>query len=158
MATKIALLTLNSSSEAWVKEGIYFYQKKISRFCTLDLLELKPFSSSREDAAEKRKKDSAILLKKIQTDDFLILLDEKGKVFTSVQYANFLQKNFEQSKRRYVFVIAGPYGASEELKSRANALVSLSLMTMNHWVAEVMLLEQIYRSFCILNRIPYHND
>ncbi len=157
MATRIRLLTLNSSSESWVHQANQYYQKKISRFCEIEFLELKPFQSQRDDAQEKRKKDSEILLKKIESDDFVILLDEKGKTFTSIEWAQQLQKCFEMSKRKYVFVLGGPYGVSEELKARANVQISLSKMTMNHWVAEIMLLEQIYRAFCIQKNIPYHN-
>lgn len=157
MALRIALLSLNSSPEKWVKEALEYYETKLSRFCEFEKLEMKPFSSSRSDAEEKKRKDSEILLKKLLPDDFVILCDERGQNFDSLGFAAKMEKLIDLSRRRYVFVLGGPYGASEDLKSRANLLLRLSDMTMNHWVAEVMLLEQVYRGFTILKKLPYHN-
>jgi 23S rRNA (pseudouridine1915-N3)-methyltransferase len=157
MALRIALLSLNSSQEKWVKDAISYYETKLSRFCEFEKLELKPYSSSRDDAEEKKQKDSEILLRKINPDDFVILCDEKGRAFDSLKFSSEWQKMIELSRRRYVFVLGGPYGSSEELTKRANLLLSLSPMTMNHWVAEVMMLEQLYRAFTIIRKIPYHN-
>lgn len=157
MSPNICLLSLNSANEKWMKEAISAYQTKLNKFSKFEKQELKPFVSSRDESSVKKERDSEILLKKISKEDYVILLDEKGKEFHSLSFAENLRKVFDLSKRRYVFVIAGPYGASESLKARAQLQISLSKLTMNHWVAEVVLLEQIFRSFCILNRIPYHN-
>jgi 23S rRNA (pseudouridine1915-N3)-methyltransferase len=157
MSLRICILSLNSSNEKWMRDAIHFYEKRLNKFCEFEKIELKGPSLGRTEASTKKERDSEVLLKKISKEDYVILLDEKGKTFDSLSFSENLRRIFDLSKRKYVFVVAGPYGASDALKARAQALISLSSLTMNHWVVEIVVLEQIFRSFCILHRIPYHN-
>lgn len=155
---KLALLSIGSEKESWYQEARGEYAKKISHFLSFEEIRLKPKSKERGQAAEKRELESAALLKSLSEKDYVILLDEKGKTFASKDFSHQLTKSLEKGKARVVFVLGGAFGASEELKKRADETWSLSSMTMNHLVAHVVLLEQIYRALTIVRGISYHNE
>ena len=90
--------------------------------------------------------------------DLMVLLDEKGKILDSVSFANYVEKNKNQGIQKMVFVICGAYGAHAMLKSRANLTLSLSAFTFSHQLARVILAEQVYRAYTIINKHPYHNE
>ena len=98
------------------------------------------------------------ILKQLQTSDFVILLDENGKQFDSVQFSDLLQKKMNSGIKRLVFVIGGPYGFSSELYQKANQKISLSKMTFSHQMVRPFFVEQLYRAFSILNNEPYHHQ
>jgi 23S rRNA (pseudouridine1915-N3)-methyltransferase len=98
-----------------------------------------------------------LILKYIQLSDKVILLDEKGKTYTSVQFSNFIQTQMNTSLKQLVFVIGGAYGFSDEMYQRADSLLSLSKMTLTHQMVRIVFLEQVYRAFTILNNEPYHH-
>lgn len=154
---KIVLLTIASAKEDWANLSKELYQKKISPFFTFEQIALKPKKSDRENAESKRVNDSARILEELTKDDFVILFDEKGREFTSVEFAKKFESCLNLGKKRIVFIIGGAYGSSEELKEKANLKVSLSKLTFNHLVAETVALEQIYRALTIIKNLPYHN-
>lgn len=106
---------------------------------------------------QQKKREGELILNKIDSSDRLILLDEKGKDFTSVQFANYLQKHMNSGIKKLVFVIGGPYGFSEEVYARAQGQLSLSKMTFSHQMVRLFVIEQIYRGFTILKNEPYHH-
>ncbi len=154
---KWILFDFKTAKEPWFEEATELYLKKIKPFTQLEVVRLKTISVDRADAEAKKKFEEKILLEKLSTDDFIILLDEKGKKFDSIEFAKQISKTIQSGKKRGVFIIGGAFGVSDAIKKRSQLNVCLSDMTMNHLVAEIMLLEQIYRSFTIINRIPYHN-
>lgn len=97
------------------------------------------------------------ILKQITAADDLILLDEKGKTFSSVDFANLIQKKMNSGLKNLVFVIGGPYGFSDEVYSHADAKLSLSPMTFSHQMVRLFFIEQLYRAFTILGNEPYHH-
>ena len=141
----------------WFDHCQEIYLEKISHFCKIGVLHLKSPSLDRDQSSEKLKAEEAILLKRLTTDDYVILLDERGKKFDSMQFADAHVKAISSGKKRLVFVIGGAFGVTEAVKQRANLVLCLSTLVMNHLIAEAVLLEQIYRSFTIQKRIPYHN-
>lgn len=155
---KLVLLTVETSKESWNQEALELYLKKISRFYEFEIQKLKSKSQARDQSELKKKSDSELILSKINKDDFVLLCDEHGRVFSSEEFSRKVQAILESGKRRFVIVVGGAYGASEELKKRANLTLSLSTLVMNHLVAQVVVLEQLYRAFNILKNIPYHND
>ncbi|MBC7421019.1 MAG: 23S rRNA (pseudouridine(1915)-N(3))-methyltransferase RlmH [Bdellovibrio sp.] len=154
---KWTLFDFKTAKEPWFEEATELYLKKIKPFTQLDVVRLKTISVDREDAESKKKFEEKVLLEKINADDFIILLDEKGKKFDSIEFSKQISKTIESGKKRGVFIIGGAFGVSDAIKKRSQLNICLSDMTMNHLVAEVMLLEQFYRSLTIINRIPYHN-
>ena len=108
--------------------------------------------------AQQKEKEGELILKKIETSDLLILLDENGKEFSSVLYADFLQKKMNSGIKRLVFVIGGPYGFSDNVYAACNTKISLSKMTFSHQMVRLFFTEQTYRAFTIINNEPYHHQ
>ena len=108
--------------------------------------------------AQQKEKEGELILKSTQPGDYLVLLDEKGKQFTSMQFASYLEKKTHTVPKRLVFVIGGPYGFSEAVYKAATEKISLSMMTFSHQMVRLIFVEQIYRAMTILNNEPYHHE
>lgn len=104
-----------------------------------------------------KEKEAQAVLKLLHEDDFLVLLDERGKAFSSVAFAKWMEARLSGSGRRLLFLVGGAYGFSEALRQRANAMISLSPMTFSHQLVRPVFLEQLYRAMSILRNEPYHN-
>lgn len=154
---KWVLYDFKSAAEDWFQLAELTYIKKINHYAKFELIHLKTNKSDREQAAIKIKFEEDSLLQKLTMDDFVILFDEKGQKHNSISFSKLLTKAQDSGKKRGVFVIGGAYGVSDAIKKRASVTVTLSDLTMNHLVAETVVLEQVYRAFTIINRIPYHN-
>ena len=154
---KWVLYDFKTAREPWFDEAEQVYKKKINPFATFEVVHLKTMKADREDADLKKKFESKQLLERITTDDYVILLDEKGKKLDSMAFSKAVSIAAESGKKRGVFIIGGAFGVADDVMRLAQKTICLSDLTMNHLVAEVMLLEQFYRAHTILNRIPYHN-
>jgi len=108
--------------------------------------------------SEQVEKEADLILKQLEPNDEIILLDEKGKQFTSVGFSEFISKKMLSSVKRTVFVVGGPYGFSERVYNRANSMVSLSAMTFSHQMIRLIFVEQLYRAMTILKGEPYHHE
>ena len=154
---KLKLLTVVSHKEDWSESATDLYLEKINPFVAIEIEALKSKKLERENSELKKEAESEQLLKKLSPTDYVILCDEHGKGMDSPQFSKKLVTAFESGKRQVVFVVGGAFGVSAAIKKRADLTVSLSTMTMNHLVARVMLLEQIYRAIMIWKNKPYHN-
>lgn len=154
---KWVLFDFKTAKEPWFEELSALYEKKIKPYASFEIQHLKTTKLDRDEADAKRKFEEKVLLDKLSSDDYVILLDEKGKKLDSIQFSQAIQKAKESGKKRGVLIIGGAFGVSENIRKRSQLMVCLSDMTMNHLIAEAMLLEQFYRAQTILNRIPYHN-
>jgi 23S rRNA (pseudouridine1915-N3)-methyltransferase len=154
---KFVLYNLATAKEDWANAVSELYKKKISYFMPMEIQTLKAKKSAREDLDYKRNEESDLLLKNLTQDDYVILFDERGTTLDSMQFSKKIELVLSSSKKRAVFIIGGAYGVNEEVRSRANLKVALSPMVMNHLMAQAMSLEQIYRAFTIIKKIPYHN-
>lgn len=105
-----------------------------------------------------KEKEGELILKKLQPSDDLILLDERGKTYSSQEFSDFLQKKMNSGLKQLIFVIGGPYGFSEAVYARANGKISLSKMTFSHQMIRPFFAEQLYRAFTILGNEPYHHE
>lgn len=155
---KWALIDFKTAKEPWFDELEALYYKKIKAFVPFEIVHLKTIRADRSELEVKKKYETEALLEKITKDDYVILLDEKGKNLDSLQFADLIDKTRQSGKKRGVFIIGGAYGVSDKIKQMSHAKICLSPMTLNHLVAESVLLEQIFRSLTIINRIPYHNE
>lgn len=155
---KLVLLTMATTSERWSESASELYFKKIKAFYNFELQQVAPPRAARSDSQLRRESDSKKILEKLSQEDFVVLLDERGKALGSRDFAKKIELAINSGKKRVVFVIGGPYGASDDLRSRANWVASLGSLTFNHLIAEVVFLEQLYRSLTIIKNIPYHND
>lgn len=154
---KFVLYNLATAKEAWADDVCELYRKKISFFAPFDIQTLKAKKSAREDADFKKNEESELLLKQLSSDDYVVLFDERGSAFDSIQFSKKIENILGSSKKRAVFIIGGAFGVNEAVRSRADLKVALSPMVMNHLMAQAMSLEQIYRAFTIIRKIPYHN-
>ena len=111
----------------------------------------------KEDIAKQKKREGEQILKKIEPGDYVVLLDERGKEFTSKKFAQFIQQQANNGLKALVFVIGGAYGFSEAVYARQNAQIALSQLTFPHIMTRLIFAEQIYRAFTILHNEPYHH-
>ena len=157
MKPRIKILKVTSSKFDWEASAENFFVEKINRYVDLQIINIKSPAMGRKEASQKIKKEEELILKKIEDSKYIILLDEKGAQHKdSVAFSEAVVSKLE-SVKEVVFVIGGAYGVSDEVKKRAHQKISLSQLTMNHPLAFVVCLEQIYRALCISKGIPYHN-
>ena len=107
---------------------------------------------------QQKEREGGLILKQLQPGDCLVLLDENGREFSSVQFSSYLEKKMQAIPKRLVFAIGGPYGFSDEVYKAAQEKISLSRMTFSHQMVRLIFLEQLYRAFTILNNEPYHHS
>ena len=152
---KLTLLQIGKTKDKWLQDGIAEYQKRISAFAKLELIELPDESIKHSGYAESVKAKEAItILKYLKPEDYVILLDEKGSPKNSLEFADFLLSLSDKSK--IVFVIGGVFGVDASIRERANFTMALSPLTFTHRLARLILCEQIYRALMIINNRNYH--
>jgi 23S rRNA (pseudouridine1915-N3)-methyltransferase len=155
---KLKFLIFETKASAWVEAARTEYGAKLKGFLPFEIQTLKSPSAERDQADVKKRREAELLIKQIDDRDLVVLFDETGKTFRgSEEFSAQLRRLLESGKQRIVFCIGGPYGFDETVRARAGAVWSLSGLTMNHWVAQITALEQVYRAFTILRGIPYHN-
>ena len=156
---KIMLLTVGKTDVKWVREALDLYASRIVHyipFAVEEISELKNVASlSKEQIKEK---EGALILKRIKPQDYVVLLDERGREYRSVEFAQRLSEKIVRAGKDIVFVIGGAYGFSEEVYSRADSKISLSKMTFSHQGVRAIFAEQLYRAFTILRGEPYHHE
>ena len=155
---KIELWAIGNTNEKYLLEGISIFEKRLKHYCKFEMVTIKDVKEKKLDSNTLKKKEGELILKKLENSDLLILLDEKGKQFTSVQYAQQLQKWMNQSPKRIIFLIGGAFGFDEAIYKRANQKMSFSNMTFSHQMIRLFFVEQLYRGYTILNNEPYHNE
>ena len=153
------LLTVGKTEDKYIKEGLKMYENRLKHYISFEMKELPALkNTSGFSEARQKQEEGEKLLQKIEPTDHLILLDEKGKEFTSRAFARQLEGLMVQSVRQVIFVVGGPYGFSEAVYKRANNKISLSKMTFPHQLVRLVFLEQLYRAMTILKNEPYHHD
>lgn len=153
-----SFLFVGGQKEAWLEEFAASYTEKIARHYKTEIVRLKPIKHERAAAEQKRKAETEALLARLKPSDFLVLFDERGKALTSVQFAKQMEAWLARGKSRLVFCVGGAFGFDESLRQRADALISLSTMVLNHHVAQMVAMEQVYRAIAIQKHLPYHNE
>ena len=155
---RITLLTMGKTDIRWVSEGLEMYSSRLVHyvpFSVKELSELKGVGSFTHDMI--KQKEGEALLKAIKPSDTVIILDERGEQFSSLEFAARIGR-YLQAGRDLVFVVGGAYGFSPEVYSRASSSISLSRMTCSHQLVRTVFAEQLYRAFTILRGEPYHNE
>lgn len=156
---KVKLWMIGKTAETYLEEGMAIYEKRLPHylpFQTEIIPDIKQAKNFDQELLKSREGES--ILKKLDKRDFLVLLDEKGKTWRSVDFAGQLERWSVQGIDTLVFVIGGAYGFSEELYERANAKMSLSPMTFSHQMVRLIFLEQLYRACSINKGEPYHHE
>lgn len=140
-------------------EGIEIYAKRLKNYVNFSTSTINiPKNVRQRSQKEQKNEEGRVILSQVPAEDVLILLDERGKEFSSVEFSQFIAKQQNASVRRLIFLIGGPFGFSEDVYSRANAKISLSRMTFSHQMIRLFFTEQLYRAFTILKGEKYHHE
>jgi len=155
----ITLVLTGKTEESFVKDGFAIYEKRVQRYIRFETVTIPELKNTKNlDEHQIREKESELQLKFFNNTNFVVLLDEKGKGYRSVEFAEFLQNKMNSSVKNMVFIIGGAYGFSDKIIKKANAKISLSKMTFSHQVVRVFFMEQLYRALSILRNEPYHHE
>lgn len=156
---KVVLLSVGKTDNDFYTQAIDIFKKRLSYYISFET-EFIPDLKNTKNLSEKEQKilEGESILNRIQQSDHIVLLDDKGKQYSSVEFARFMEKKSHSVPKRLVFVVGGPYGFSEAVYTRANEKFSLSKMTFTHQMVRLVFVEQLYRAMTILNNEPYHHE
>ncbi|HJG89314.1 23S rRNA (pseudouridine(1915)-N(3))-methyltransferase RlmH [Barnesiella viscericola] len=156
---KIVLLVVGKTTESYFVQGIDEYSKRLAHYVPFELTVIPELRNTKSLSADQQKEREAdLILKALQPGDYVVLLDEHGREFTSLQFASYLEKKMANIAKRLVFVVGGPYGFSNRVYQAAQEKISLSKMTYSHQMIRLIFTEQLYRAMTILNNEPYHHE
>lgn len=156
---KISLIVIGKTDASYFVDAINEYKNRLVHYIPFEMEiipDIKNVKNLREE--QQKEKEGELILKMLQPGDHLVLLDEHGKSFTSMEFATYLERKMHVVSKRLVFVIGGPYGFSEAVYKAASEKISLSKMTFSHQMIRLIFVEQIYRAMTILNNEPYHHE
>ena len=154
----IKLLCIGKTDNRELKQLIEVYKKRLQFYNKFEIDIIPDLKKTKNlDENQQKEKEGELILNKIQNSDYLVLLDENGKEFSSEKFSAYIQKRLNSGLKQLIFVIGGPYGFSEAVYQRADAKVALSQMTFSHQMVRLFFTEQLYRAFTILKNEPYHH-
>ncbi|WP_165042109.1 23S rRNA (pseudouridine(1915)-N(3))-methyltransferase RlmH [Dysgonomonas sp. ZJ709] len=156
---KITLLVIGKTDASYFIEATNEYQKRLEHYIPFEMQIIPDLKNTKSLTIDQQKeKEGELILKGLQAGDYLVLLDERGKEYSSVQFASYIEKKTHTVSKRLVFVIGGPYGFSQSVYDRASEKLTLSRMTFSHQMIRLIFVEQLYRAMTILNNEPYHHE
>ncbi len=155
----IELIVIGKTDSAEVERLFVEYAKRVNHYCKFSLTVLPDIRGNKSfSPKQQRMAEGEAILRQLNDSDYVVLLDERGVQYRSVEFAQWLQKRLNSGVKRLVLVVGGAFGFSDEVYQRAHSKVSLSAMTFTHQFVRVIFAEQIYRAFTILRNEPYHNE
>ncbi len=155
----IKLIQIGKTDNSALISLIDIYQKRLSKYIGYSTEIISDIKNTKNlSFSEQKTKEGIAILSKLNPSDFVVLLDERGKEYTSTEFAGYLQKRMNASTKSLVFIIGGAYGFSKEVYERANQKISLSKMTFSHQMVRLFFTEQLYRGFSIIHNEPYHHN
>jgi 23S rRNA (pseudouridine1915-N3)-methyltransferase len=156
---KITLLTVGKTDVKWVREGLDLYVSRLAHYVPFQLREIPELKNVAALGREQVKaREGDLVLKALRPSDEVVLLDEGGREFRSLEFSSWLEERLSRGSRDIVFVVGGAYGFSPEVYARADAKLSLSKMTFSHQMVRTIFAEQLYRAFTIMKGEPYHHE
>lgn len=155
---KIQFWSIGRPHESYAKEGIETFTKRIGNYFPADWnIIAPPRNAGSLPEPELKKAEAALVLQQLQRDDYLVLLDERGKLLSSPELAQWIQQRANESTRRVVFLIGGAFGVDEQVMKRADYTWSLSKLVFPHMLVRLILAEQVYRACTIIRNEKYHH-
>ncbi|MDR1880491.1 MAG: 23S rRNA (pseudouridine(1915)-N(3))-methyltransferase RlmH [Tannerellaceae bacterium] len=156
---KILFIATGKTDAPYLLEAIGLYCKRLEHYLPFDMLAI-PAARQVKNLPESRQKEKEgeQIVKALEAGDYVVLLDEKGNEYTSLQFAAYMEKKMSAAPRRLVFVAGGPYGFSDAVYRHAAEKISLSKMTFSHQMIRLLFVEQLYRAMTILHNEPYHHE
>ena len=155
---KIVFIVIGKTDETYLETGIVKYIKRLAHYIPFEMKVIPDIKNRKTLTEEQQKKsEGELILSQISSGDDLILLDENGKTFSSVNFSQWIEKQMNAGSKRMIFVVGGPYGFSKEVYAKAKFKISLSEMTFSHQMIRIIFVEQLYRAFTIIKGEPYHH-
>jgi len=156
---EIELLTVGKTTIRFVNDGIDEYAKRLKHYISYSVKSLPDVkNASKMDIAKQKEEEGKKILESTTSSDYIVLLDERGRQYSSMEFSSFIEKLMVAGRRKVVFVVGGPYGFSQAVYDRADSLLSLSKMTFNHEMVRLFFTEQVYRAMTIIRGEPYHHE
>ena len=156
---EVKLITVGKTDVPWVKEGLDQYVSRLRHYVPFSLVEIPQLKNVSAFSQEQiKEKEGELILKQVAPGDAVILLDERGKQYRSVEWADWIERQLSKCGKGLVFVVGGAYGFSQKVYDRADGMVSLSKMTFSHQMVRTVFVEQLYRAFTIIKGEPYHHE
>jgi 23S rRNA (pseudouridine1915-N3)-methyltransferase len=156
---KIALLQTGKTTDKNISELVDLYSKRIKKYISFEVITIPELKNTKNmPVQEQQVKEANKIIQSVSDDDYIVLLDERGKEYRTIEFSSFLEKAFLLPKKRIIFIIGGPWGFSEAVYAKANQKISLSKMTFSHQMVRLLFLEQLYRVFTIIKGEPYHHE
>ena len=156
---KGVLIVVGKTTDKRFAAIIQEYAERIRHYIPFDIKVIPELKNTKGISQnEQKQREGELILRSLQTGDYIVLLDEHGSERTSMEFAAWMQKKMSAGPKRLVFIIGGPYGFSENVHKRGNEEISLSRMTLSHQMVRMLFVEQIYRAMTILNGEPYHHE
>lgn len=156
---KISFIQTGKTTERYIAEGVSLYEDRIVKFVPFNILTTPALKNTRNmNPEEVKSREGRMLLDIIPADAYVILLDERGKEFTTAELASFVRRSFTGLRRNISFVCGGAWGFSQEVYSRADMRLSLSKLTFPHQLVRLLFMEQLYRVLTLIEGFPYHHD
>ena len=156
---KITLLTVGKTTNTHLMKLQEEYQSRLKFYIPFELIVIPELKNTKNlSVTEQLEKEADLILKNVDVTDKVVLLDEKGKQFSSVAFSEYMAKEIMSTQKRLIFVVGGPYGFAARIYERANNKLSLSAMTFSHQMIRLIFVEQLYRAMTILKGEPYHHE
>jgi 23S rRNA (pseudouridine1915-N3)-methyltransferase len=156
---KIKFVCIGRTGKDFLVSGEQEYLNRLKHYVSVEKIEIPDLKNARKLSIDQiKEQEGKEILSKVMSGETLILLDEKGKSFSSVEFAEFIQQKFNAGGKGIVFVVGGAYGFSEDVYKLSTAKISLSRMTFSHQMVRMIFLEQLYRAMTILKGEPYHHE
>lgn len=156
---EICILSVGKINSPWIQQGIEQYESRLNKYIKISKVIIPDLKNAKSLSVETLKEEEGkLIINNLAPSDYVIILDEKGREFSSREFAQWMQKQMNSGRKRIVLIIGGPFGFSDDVYSRANFKIALSEMTFTHEMAKLLLTEQIYRAMTILKGEPYHHD
>ncbi|MBK3519786.1 23S rRNA (pseudouridine(1915)-N(3))-methyltransferase RlmH [Carboxylicivirga marina] len=156
---KVILVAIGKTDDSYLKTGIEVYEKRLKHYIPYEMKVIPDLKRTKNLSSNQQKTmEGQLILQTMQAGDHVVLLDEKGKDYSSIDFSKLIEKRMLAGLKRLVFVIGGPYGFSDEVYTKANSKISLSKMTFSHQMVRLIFAEQLYRAMTILKNEPYHHE
>ena len=155
----IEIWSIGKENDGYIEDGIKHYFQKIKPYNPIELVVIQlPKKAATTDVERTKKQEEELILKRLQAQHYLVLMDERGKMLTSPQWAQQFQQMMNQGTKTLVILIGGAFGVTDEVRKQAKQVWSLSSLVFPHQLVRLILAEQVYRTFSILNNTPYHHS
>ena len=154
----LILICVGKTEQKEINSLIKIYKNRLVHYCNFSIIEIPKIKNKNISKNEQKIKESRLIQKNLKKNDFIILLDENGKKYSSKKFSIFLNKILMSGSKRIVFILGGPYGFSKDILLKYKNIMSMSDMTFSHQMIRLFFVEQLYRGFTILKNHPYHNE